>query len=345
MATTTINLRVSIEWERRVANALNILAQPLRADRSELIRIAMDEEEILYCHSPYIAMKALFFILVTRDGTLHYWTEEWIRLLERRLLLPFSTYLKPPTRKYYLDTARTTEDLKSRWLLNYFAARDEGQEHDSPRADDVDNIGLLEKAVDLRIDRGEGVPLIRERFAILDDFVRNEVIGDTSPENAGVPIEIPTLDCRIHLLVDRDLYADDPILYRSARVGYDFRNLDGARFQRDLLGFGNNEATFYGDVFPEKDADYSKDSAYKETLAAVRESAGRYFERLQHLITAEARTKSGHPIVADDDVRRRLQETPIPKRFLFGEFRWPKPYIGTVVNVTWNRPRNITTGG
>lgn len=335
-----INLRVSKEWNRRASNALNVLGRPLALDRSGLIRLAVDQEEILFCHSPYVALSARHFVFASGSGDIHYWAEEELRLLEQRHLLPFEIRLKPPARRRFLESATNLEEVRSRWLVNYFSARDKGRPEGDIRSDDVDELGISEKAVDLRIERGQGVPLIRERLCVVRDFVREEEAGDTSPENASIPIEIPTIDLRIYVLVDRSLYQHEPQLYSSARVGCDFRNLDSGRFQRHTLGFGDNQTSFYGEIFPESEADH-EDSLYRDTVTRVQDVAEEYLRRLHRISSPGAKTMAGTVIIGDESVRTQLHGLSLPSDYLFGEFRWAKPYLGTVVNVTWNRPSKL----
>lgn len=346
---TNITLRADPDWLRTIGRLLNVLGRGHGdIDRSSLLRHSLTKEAIFFLDAPYVCTRAQHFILILGNGDIHHRRVETLELRDATELLRFNVRMIPEmrTKLLYKSGADSIEEsiraIREHWLLNYFGAWRGNQIGGVPLGESTDLHGLAEKSAALTIRQPQDTLITRESIAVWKDHVQYvESAGDLSDDRIATVIGVPTLDLNIYVAVDRELYSANPSTFRSAAVGIQYRNSESARISRRVLGSEAKKSSWYEDRFPKqiaKHVDKEYISTSKEVLLKFRE----YKNRLANICSGERIGQEGNRIVSPSVDRNRLDGIELPESYLFGHFRWPMPYLGVEVSVTWNKPERAS---
>ena len=342
-------IRFDDAWERRLDRLMKILQPVAKPQASTNIRRIVAREASSWLDCPYIRLRSENFVFVWRDGTVGFRGVDELKLQRMRTYLPASLTMKPEVKRHYFEKYRNEPDLaasiKKHWLLNYFAAWEEEALSESsdvsplwadfngePIVEAIDRWGIESKSVALRIARRKDEVVLRETLVVLDDFVLRDASGDRNDDRGDVPLDIPTLNLDIRILVDRELYRESRAsVRRHCGISYELRNNELARFEESTLGLEDNRIAFTNGSYPE--------TTRSPTLQAVRESFESFRERLEGVRTKKVLLDGDRvPIVETEAARKRIASLVVPENFLYGHFSWPTPLRGIDVSVTWNKP-------
>jgi hypothetical protein len=322
-------------------NLVGDIAQQLRPKdargrHSAMIREFVAAGAAKWVHSPYICRSAEHVFYISRLGHLFHRQVQTLKLNTDRQSMPCSIELKPEKRQYYHSNFRSAAEaghtdehhwLLTQWLLNHFSiwsGRRDGNDlaafQEDPIDSQVDTFGTTHKSADLKVHEIGGRFLTREIISGLRNYTEWKAVGATIFDRVDVPIDIPTSNLEICLVIDRDLFwttKDDELTHPSL----EFRNRESARFEgREvalLPELGINEQ--YGRAIEDDGAD--------EMLLKVR--------RLRQRISQVANKSTGG--IATRDVADPIA-FPLPQNFLFYWLRWASPLLGIEACVRWEKP-------
>ena len=309
---------------------------------SKLIREMVSSSIMKWRESPYVCTSARHLIFVTAEGHIFYRLIQDLALNSYRHRLPCMIEMKPEKQLDFLrerdsDTSEA-EWLRSRWLINHFAAwhreTNDGSKSNTPHNSwgapldqSVDRIGMVHKMADLRVEQGTGRFLTREIVIGLQDYVQWHD-GPQGYDRVDLPIDIPTRNLEIFVVLDIDLYRKTPVsLHEIPHLDLEFRNREGARFEaKDFSRDQDNPLRQSFGKYIEGDSDAK--------TTTVRAEIRNFKDRLESLTRS---TVDGIPTFTEQE-RSTLQKTFVePQRFLFLRGEWPTPYFGVEVCARWEK--------
>jgi hypothetical protein len=289
--------------------------------------------------SPYICRSARHTVFITRNGDMFHRQKEELQLNQKLRHLPCFQKMKPEKKRDFLqrrDPRLPEEDwLRSRWLINYFAAWNQGVRLSSW----VDHEGTTTKRASLGIDQGPNRLVTREHLIGLRDYVqwRDTASGlrlpeaDTSFDRIDLVQQIPTRNLSIAVMVDIDLYRGTPFASGSEipKLAMEFRNLEGALFEdRSIAQDPENPAVEVSDRYIGQRPAPPKTRQMRDALAELR----------SHIIAVGADEADNGPVLRDEGRQRLADSFQLPDHFLFYEFGWEAPQSGLSVGVRWEKP-------
>lgn len=326
-----------ITMPRALWDALEELGRELhyadgRGVHSRLVREMVSAAVTKWRESPYVCRSAHLVALVTRSGHIFYRLVQVLKLNSKRDRLPCILEMKPEKRKD--DPERPAQKLdeagwfRSRWLLNYFAVWHGEATSGQPLDSFVDHDGIHSKMADLWVRQGPGRVLTRELVVGLEGYVQWQQEGERDYDRLELPIDVPTQNLDVTVIVDAELYRNTPSLTDGEipELEVEFRNRECARFDGEALAYdaANPIEAVSGRHPP---GSVKGDQAKSELQALAK--------RIKTLAAAEA---ANGPVVAQESRRALLTALEVPKRFLFCKLSWPSPYFGLAVCVRWEKP-------
>jgi hypothetical protein len=256
-----------------------------------------------------------------------------LRLNSKREKLPCSIGIKPEKRRYFLENRDQAIDvgewLKSRWLVNYFAAWKGANAKGELLSSWVDRDGMEYKIADLLVSQGANRTLTREIIVGVEDYVQwQESESARDYDRLDVPVDIPTRNLEVVVIIDTDLYKDTDSVEEIPDLGVEFRNRECARFEgREVANDLENPMEvsagrrIHGEISPEAE----------QVLADLDELE----ERLKYIAQAKV---GNEPILEDKDQGRLSNALKKPERFVYCRLFWPSPYLGLDVCIRWEKP-------
>lgn len=288
-----------------------------------------------------MARSAKNFVLVTRAGHLFYRQVQALKLNKKRdrlpCLLDFHAFRRA-------DIIGGGAWRQQRWLLNHFAVWHGESAATGELLDTwVDRHGMDTKMADLLVNQGAERLLTREIVAGLEDYVQWKV-SQREDDRVDFPIDIPTRNLEIVVVVDTDLYRKTAITDSDRReipnLKLEFRNRELARFESDAIGrdnFNPIDLPILGKCLG-KPPDTQADKSRKRNLdpeAELRAQLNELKMRIENL--AQAKVKSG-PVVSPQEREALRSALIIPDSFLYYKLVWPSPYFGIEVGIQWEKP-------
>jgi hypothetical protein len=343
-------------------NHLGEIAQELghrdaRGHHSPLIREMISAAVAKWMHSPYVCRSARHSVLVTEQGDIFYRQVQVLHLNSARKKLPCVVEMKPEKRDYYHQRYRELrksqkgseglnkapdefEWFQSQWLFNHFAAwngrkeaRDINSFRERPLGEEADAVGTTYKSADLEVESMAGRFLTREIVVGLRDYVQwkepNASPDTPTFDRIDIPIDIPTTDLQICVVVDKRLFASMGVESEAiANLSLEFRNRESARFEGKDVAAWYPEIGF-SDQFGRSIDDEGADEALRD-IAALRGRVAAILEGAAGEGLLAARSANKAAIVSS------LKKPPTD--FLFYWLRWPAPHLGIEVCVRWEKP-------
>lgn len=313
-----------------------------RGRHSAVIREMIAAVAAKWVHSPYVCRSARHTVYVTKEGTIFSRHVQTLRLNSPREKLPCFIEMKPEKREYYHRKYREVKSqdkaehdwFLNQWLLNYFAAwsgKKNSEDIESfsqvPLSFHTDTFGTTYKSADLAVHAIGGRFLTREIVVGLRDYVQWKEPNTPVFDRIDIPIDIPTSDLEICVIVDRDLFSSMSIDEEEiANLALEFRNRESARFE------GKEVVALYPEIGLQEQSGRSEDEGADEMLRRVR----RLRERVRAI--TESTSKAGQPL--DDFNREAINSSflELPKKFLFYWLKWASPHLGIETCIRWEKP-------
>ena len=341
-----LTVRVNDHWIDRLDLLMNVVSRSKRFDRSTVVRQVVTRDADLWLDSPYISTASRHFIFVSASGDVYYRAVELLFLNNKRLRLPVSLEMKPEKQVFYENSyegaGNEISRIRDHWMLNVFSVWKGDRMDGSPIAQIVDRRGITKKAADIPIHQAKDFTVVRETIVALRDYVQRKSDagllfeeGDIGDDRGDVAIEIPTLDLDLQIVVDLDLYGNNPSLSASAAVDYELRNRESALFQRRNFGGEENPIGWTKDRWPGGKFHGPK---YESVVETIQGSFGELSARLLALTSETELVGDGRPVVENAAAREVLRSLSLPRSYLFGHLTWPIPCQGLEVCLTWNKP-------
>ncbi len=341
-------------WNRLGEMAQELGRRDARGHHSTLIREMIAASVAKWMHSPYVCRSAHHTILVTEKGDLFLRQVQKLHLNTARERLPCVVEMKLEKRDYYhrkyqrrlQEGKRNDGELgeipsefewfQGQWLLNYFAAwngrkdaNDLNSFRELPLGAEVDAIGTTYKSADLEVHAMAGRFLTREIVVGLQDYVQWKESNTPNFDRIDIPIDIPTTDLQVCVVVDKRLFASLKVETEGiANLSLEFRNRESARFEGKDVAAWYPEIGF-SDQFGRSIDDEGADQALRD-VAALRGRVAAILEGTAgdgHLVT---RSTNRAAIIS------ALKKPPTD--FLFYRLQWPAPHLGIEVCVRWEKP-------
>ncbi len=312
-----------------------------RGRHSAVIREMVAATAAKWRHSPYVCRSARHTVYVTREGNIFSRQVEILRLNSPREKLPCFVEMKPEKRESYHRTYRESEPrpetgeyewFKEQWLLNYFAvwngkkSADHLQDFEPPPLGSyVDTVGTTYKNADLAVHALSGRFLTREITLGLHDYVQWKEPKTPVFDRFDIPIDIPTSELEVCVVVDLDLFAFTDIPEDEiANLALEFRNRESARFE-------GKEVALLPEISIQERFGRASDEGADEMLNRVR----RLKQRATAILERDAAAGKQVSEAARAEIASSLK---LPQRFLFYWLRWPAPHLGIEVCVRWEKP-------
>lgn len=324
-----VNLRVSAAWRDRLLRLLETATGGETRSQSSFVRELVDKEAALWLESPYWVDRELAFVFIDREGSAYFRSLQAIHLQRKRALLPCRLALKAEKQRHLDRTNGSVEGvIHDRWIVNRFSAwkgdlrGDEAPVDEEPLDSVSDPAGLGAKTADLSVHQPAGVRLVRETLVGVRDFVQRasgseELLSD---DRAEIPLEVPTRELEIRVVVDTSLFRAPGDLERDLRLDYEIRNLESARLEDRFVAGMDRPIRWLQFRFPSRD---HEGATFVEGRRACLDSLQALANRLAAL--GESPSDGGSPVSA-------------PAGYLFGRLRWHRPYLGFCACVTWPKP-------
>jgi hypothetical protein len=293
-------------------------------------------------HSPYVCRSARHTVYVTREGNIFSRQVEILRLNSPREKLPAFVEMKPEKREYYHYKYRKGKQRRrpneyewflNQWLLNYFAVWTGKKDTDDlesfrqpPLSHYVDTFGTTYKSADLAVHAVGGRFLTREITIGLNDYVQWKEPNTPVFDRIDIPIDIPTTDLEVCVIVDQDLFASMDIGEDEiGNLALEFRNRESARFE-------GKEVALYPEIGIEEQYGRSPDDEGADLmLLKVR----RLWQRVSAIVGDKG---SGQNLISAGSKAAIESTLRIPQQFLFYRLRWPAPHLGIEACVRWEKP-------
>lgn len=311
-----------------------------RGLHSRLIREMVSAAATKWQESPYVAQSAKNLVLITRDGHLFYRQVQELKLNKKRARLPCLLDFHAFRRTDVGGGSRSQQ----RWLLNHFAVW-HGEIATTGKLLDtwVDRDGMDVKRADLFVDQGSERILTREIVAGLEGYVQWKE-SQREEDRVDFPIDIPTLNLEIIVVVDIDLYRKSAMTDLDKKeipnLKLEFRNRELARFEGDTISrdtFNRINPPVLGKCL-ERLPDIQAEKSRKGRLDLEAELWTYLDElklRIEHL--AQAKVESG-PVVLPKESEALKKALIIPDSFLYYKLVWPSPYFGIEAGIQWEKP-------
>lgn len=323
----------------------------LRGRHSTVIREMIAAAAAKWTHSPYVCRSSCHTVYVTKVGCIFSRHVEALRLNARRERLPCVVEMKPEKRDYFHRKYRelkrlgeVSEDVdefkwfNDQWLVNHFAVWSGRKESDEielfdqpPLSSHVDTFGPTYKSADLAVHALGGRFLTREITVGLRDYVQwkesNTRTFDPVFDRFDIPIDIPTSNLEVCVVVDLELFASMDISEDEiSNLALEFRNRESARFE-------GKEVALYPETTIEEQYGRSLiDEGADEMLRKIR--------KLRQRINAilDSSTSEGVRVSDYSDKAAITASLSLPRQFLFYWLRWPSPHFGIEACVRWEKP-------
>lgn len=313
-----------------------------RGAHSTIIREMIAASAAKWTHSPYVCRSAHHTVFVSKTGELFSRHVQVLRLKAPRERLPCSVEMKPEKRDYYhkkyvegKPTDQGEHDwMTGQWALNHFAVwsgKKDGDDlnafKEQPLSSHVDTFGTTYKGADLAVRAVGGRFLTREILAGLRDYVQYKEPNTPIFDRVDIPIDIPTLNFEICVVVDQDLFSSMDIEKEEIpNLALEFRNRESARFE------GKEVALFPETSIEERYGRSHADEGADEALRKVR--------RLRQRVTMvlEDKTTEGDRVSEYSNKEAIASGLYLPQTFLFYLLRWPSPHLGIEACVRWEKP-------
>jgi hypothetical protein len=302
-------------------------------------------------HSPYICRSDQHTIYVTKGGEVFSRHVQVLQLNSPREKLPCFVEMKPEKRDYFHQLFRSPgfpqeigEDLPfdldeykwflSRWILNHFAVWNGKRNSDDvkslqqePLSSYSDTFGTTYKSADLAVDAIAGRFLTREIIIGLRDYVQWKETGTPVFDRFDIPVDIPTADLEVHVIVDQELFGAMGVEGGEvASLALEFRNRESAKLE-------GKEVALYPEIRIEEQ--YGRtldDDGAGEAIAKLDQMR----QRIHHILEgATAEGTEGSDLAARKALSGVLS---MPRDFLFYRLRWPSPLLGLEACVRWEKP-------
>jgi hypothetical protein len=323
----------SVLWNLTGEIAQELGYKDARGRHSTVIREMIAAAAAKWTHSPYVCRSERYTVYVTKDGSVFARQVQILRLNAPREKLPCFIEMKPEKREYYhrrhreLGSRDEHEWFLNKWLLNHFAVWNGKRDADDlelfqqePLSSHVDSFGTTYKSADLAVHAISGRFLTRETVIGLVDYVQWKEPKTSTFDRYDIPIDIPTTDLEVSVVVDRDLFAGMDVQEDGiANLSLEFRNRESARFE-------GKEVALYPEIgitelYGRASSDEGVDEGGDQMLGKVR----RLRQRVSNLLTNKASIRSEAPF-------------DLPQNFLFYRLRWPSPHLGIEACVRWEKP-------
>jgi len=331
-----------------------------RGLHSRIVREMVSAAAIRWQESPYIARASSNVVLVTRTGHLFYRQIQVLKLNKRRSKLPFLLDL-------FASRRSELSPFRPHWLLNHFAVWHGGDPsctETEPLAASVDRHRADAKLADLKVDEGGEHILTREIIAGLADYVQWKG-SDGEDDRFDFPVDIPTRNLEILVVVDLDLYRKtartDHTKMDVPNLKLEFRNRELARFEGEAIGndefnrlspplqgrflaskpgsagdVGKKPRKGAGDKEPPTAPDGRKfRPASVDPRVEMLQTCSGLKARVEHLATAQVDDGAVVPPEEREGLREALT---LPESFLYYKRKWPSPYFGVEVGIQWEKP-------
>lgn len=335
-------------------NLVGEIAQELgykdaRGRHSVVIREMIAAAAAKWAHSPYVCRSDKHTIYVTKDGSVFARQVQVIRLNSPRERLPCFVEMKPEKREYYHrdylcrkeqgeEVGEESHWFLGQWLVNSFSVWNGKKDADDiesfrqpPLSSCIDTFGTTSKSADLAVHAVGGRFLTREIVIGLVDYVQWKEDGAPIFDRFDIPIDIPTTDLDVCVVVDQELFTSMDIEADGiANLALEFRNRESALFSSKEVALypevGINE--LYGRASQNDGVDEGADEMFSK-LRRLRE---RVSTVLAGQSSEKARTSTRKGATA---VGPTLQ---LPRNFLFYWLRWPTPHLGIEACIRWEKP-------
>jgi hypothetical protein len=165
----------------------------------------------------------------------------------------------------------------------------------------------------------------------LEDYVQWAGFGEGDYDRVDIPIEIPTRNLRVTVVVDETLWPEPGVV---PPLAVELRNREHARFPgTEVLltdpGFsehpGSHEQSVDTGVRQKVDLDVQ--ARFRSMTLAIKA-----------VLASGALGKKSCRAVEDDATRERLENLKLPTRYRFYDLEWRLPLLGLMVCVGWEKP-------
>ncbi len=324
--TTTLTLRVSEAWRESLEQLAEELRLDPKRDRSRIIRDLVSREARTWAEAPYVSLKTSGFVYATARRTLLYWIKQDLILVNDRERIPCKVSIKPERKDHFEQPS--SDKKEDRWLINYFAIF----RGENLVVQDTDRTGITTKFVDVPVNLPQDTAIKREILCAASDYVEQERPNERYDDRTDVPVDIPTLELDLRIVVDSEVYADG---HQREHAGVDFelRNREHAK----LSGLIDRKLRWSRGRYPSPAL--KPRTSYLKLLESSRESLSQLINRISEVTNKEEVAFSdGEPLVCNAEKRSELLRVKMPKTFLFGHLNWSMPQQNLVVCLAWNKP-------
>jgi len=331
--------RVRESWIETLEKLTQGLGLDPSRDRSRVLRELVERESNFWELSPYVSESTRVFIFISESGTKLYWGYQNLFLNANCEELQTAIALKPEWKENVEspdDRAEVIRDARERWLINYFGAWAGAKPGKQLIVHTTDRTGAIVKYAALPANQQQGARLVREILAAYRGYVAPYRPGTVAHDRTDVPVQIPTLEIEIHLIVDVRFYSN-LIQRKSVALSYHLSNLDRKEFPTVQLP----EITWVHGRYP---LPRNARKAMTQAVAAVSDSMSNLRARILDIAGDTVSAPDGKPFAEAPAQRDELRAIELPEEYLFGLLRWRFPNPSVLISMTWNRPEPVTTG-
>jgi hypothetical protein len=337
-----ITVRVPDSLVDRVDGLMNVMATKGSGDRSRVIRQFLAKESSVWLTSPYFCSQAHHFIYVSATGNIAYRGVQHLDINYERYKLPSLFRMSEERKNHYRglfpEEGDEAEMHRKVWMLNHFAAWEGSSISGTPLDACTDRVGQIDKFADLVVDVPQDTLVTRETIIALKDGAARREGDDIADDRFDIPMDLPSLNVDIQIMVDLDLYSQDTKLRRASAIGRQYRNAEGALLREPHAGNRDNPVAWRRDRCP---ATKYSSKEYQRNIAAVEQSFTEMKERISSLVDGAGADARGNSVAYDESARSLLTDFEMPKRYIFGWLSWPMPFQGWKICLTWNRAPKV----
>jgi hypothetical protein len=312
-------------WEQGYSDA--------RGFKSAIVRGIISAEMARWDYSPYICSAAKHTVVITSKGDLFHHQKQVLKLNSPCELIPCLWELRPLKRQHFLrnraEHIDEIEYLRSKWLINYFAAW-HGEDVGRSLLDaTTDSQGTDQKMADLVINQGPGHRITREIMVGLEGYVEHQ---DAKPnfDFFEIPMDLPSRDLEIVAFVDAALYSNTHSIDEVPNLGVEFRNREFARFQIGVERDPENPLS----------VSVGRNTPGKRQRTEMMPELDLFVDRLGKIADAQI---GGMPLLSKAQSKRLRDAFRRPDKFLSLRLAWQAPYTGLNLCVRWEMPPPFTT--
>ena len=191
---------------------------------------------------------------------------------------------------------------------------------------------------DLLVDQGADSQLERELIVALEDFVlwRGKRRGD---DRVGIPVDIPTRNLEIVVIVDVDLYRESRLPpHEVPKLALEFRNPESAQFEGIAIGLDrwNPIRDPMVDRYVKEDPE-----THDEEISQILQPLSNLRARVDSLLEAKVSKTSKDWVVPPESRSRLKNALVIPDSFLYYKLSWPFPHFGVDVCIRLDKPFKV----